>query len=167
MKKLTILVIVFVFLLFGCDSGGSMEYDEETVKKEALEYLEDKYGGNYRFSTSVSPSGSNFVYVSFVDLDKSDESMTTLIIVTWYEDSGATSDYEDHIVKNMEYDEEVVRKEALEYLESKYDNKFEFIRCIGYSDYVEVVFDIPNSSKQKKIFVIWREDGAMTDNYEE
>ncbi|MDF9824519.1 hypothetical protein M2475_000870 [Breznakia sp. PF5-3] len=165
MKKI-ISIILISLLLYGC-GGYVMKYDEEQVKEQSLKYLEGKYGGSYEFSNSSSPAGSNFVQISFKDLDRSDDEGTMFIIVIWYEDSGVMSDYEDYMPKTMDYDEDKVKKEALEYLENKYDEEFEFRWCMAHPDYVDVVFDVVDKTKQNTVTVKWREDGVMTDNFKE
>ncbi|MDF9824520.1 hypothetical protein M2475_000871 [Breznakia sp. PF5-3] len=166
MRKILLMLIVSTLLL-GCDGGGRMEYDEEQMKKETLQYLEEKYGGNYEFESSDNPGGSISVEATFKDLDNSNDKETVLIIVTWDKEKGAISDSTRHIEIGMEYDEELLKKEALEYLENKYDEEFEYVGCKSHSDYVNVVFDVTSKKYQKTVFVSWHVDGSMNDDFEE
>lgn len=166
-KAIKVISVLLGLNLFGCGGGSYLEYDEELVRIEALEYLEDKYGGEYEFRNSGSPGDSDFVRITFKDLSKSDEKGTTLITVTWSEDSGISNDSVDYIPKGMEYDENLVKKEALSYLEEKYNYKFEFMWCNAYTDYVGVTFNLLDDTKQNTVTVKWYEDGTMTDNLNE
>ena len=168
MKK-TIFMILLALLLYGCGGGNPepMEYDEEIVKKETLEYLEEKYGGNYEFGSCNSMLGVNWVNVVFKDIDRSNENGTTLIIVEWYED-GHMTDYKSFIGQGILYDKEKVKKETLNYLENKYNREYKFVisRSPVNSNYVIVIFEDVKDSNKQRIRVTWYEDGTMTDEYE-
>ena len=160
-------MILLSLLLYGCGGGEPMEYDEEIVKKEALEYLEEKYNGSYLFADSRALGGRPAVQVKFVDLNRSDNNETTLVYVEWSRDDGARSDTEKYIdAKDREYDEEIARKETSNYLEENYDEKFTFRQFVYYANCVGVVYNIDSNAERDPITVTWYIDSSMSDNYD-